>query len=306
MKILLTGASGLIGRELLKQAVIEKHEVVGLSRNSVKANKLLRKYYGPQVQAKAEWISSLDKLSDLNDFDAVVNLAGEPIVNKRWSAEQKKVIENSRWLITKRLADLIKNSSNPPEVFISGSAVGIYGRQDGRPVTEEFTGYHDEFSHRLCQKWENLALSAQDVTRVCTLRTGIVLSNKGGALQKMLPPFKLALGGPIGDGSHYMPWIHIEDMARGIMHLLNNKESKGPYNFTAPHPVNNKEFSRILGKAIHRPALLPMPKGVLKVILGEMSDLLTTGQNVIPEKLLSEEFEFMYPDLLPALQDLNL
>ena len=306
MKILLTGASGLIGREFIKQAVIEKHDVIGVSRNITNARKLLGKYYGPQVTAKSEWLSSIDDLKHLNDFDAVVNLTGEPIVNKRWSTEQKQIIENSRWLITKRLADLIKASDQPPKAFISGSAIGYYGRQDATPVDESFTDIHDEFSHQLCKKWEDLALSASEFTRVCLLRTGIVVSNKGGALSKMLLPFKLCLGGPIGDGAHYMPWIHLEDMARGISHLLQNSASEGAYNLTAPNPVSNKEFSQTLASVISRPALLPMPKTALKILMGEMSDLLTTGQNVIPGKLLNENFKFMFPELKAALQDLNL
>lgn len=306
MKILLTGASGLIGREFIKQAVIEKHEVIGVSRNITKAKKQLRKYYGPQVTAKSEWISSVDDLKNLDAYDAVVNLAGEPIVNKRWSLEQKQIIQNSRWLITKRLADLIKASDNPPKVFVSGSAIGYYGRQDDRPVDESFTDVNDEFSHQLCKKWEDIALSASDVTRICLLRTGIVVSQKGGALAKMLPPFKLCLGGPIGDGSHFMPWIHLEDMVRGITHLIDNEDSRGAYNFTAPNPVTNKVFSKTLASVISRPALFPMPPAVLKILMGEMSDLLTTGQNVIPKKLLDEGFKFMYPELKAAIEDLNL
>lgn len=306
MKILLTGASGLIGRELIKQAVIEKHEVIGVSRDIPKAKKLLRKYYGPQVTAKSEWLPSLDKLANLDEFDAVVNLAGEPIVNKRWSEQQKQVIENSRWLITKRIADLIKAGQNPPKVFVSGSAIGYYGRQGDTAIDESFTQIHDEFSHQLCKKWEELASSAMGASRVCLLRTGIVVSNKGGALQKMLPPFKLCLGGPIGDGSHYMPWIHIEDMARGIMFLINNEHCQGAFNFTAPHPVTNKEFSQTLASVIHRPAIFPMPVFVLQTLMGEMSDLLTTGQNVVPKKLLDEGYQFMFSKLKPALEDLNL
>lgn len=306
MKILLTGASGLIGREIIKHAVIEKHEVIGVSRDVNKAKKLLRKFYGPQVAAKAEWINSLDALKNLDGFDVVINLAGEPIVNKRWSKEQKRTLENSRWLMTKRLADLIKASNSPPEVFISGSAVGYYGRQDDKPISEDYADVHDEFSHQLCKKWESLALSAATDTRVCLVRTGIVLSNKGGALDKMLPPFKFGLGGPIGDGSHHMPWIHLEDMARGVMYLIHNHQCQGPFNFTAPESVNNKTFSKTLAKVISRPALIPMPKKVLQIMMGEMSDLLTTGQNAVPEKLIKAGFKFMYPKLKTALEDLNL
>ena len=306
MKILLTGGSGLIGREFIKQAIIEKHQVIGVSRNITKAKKQLRAYYGPQVTANSKWLSSLDNLKNLDSYDAVVNLAGEPIVNKRWSLTQKQIIQNSRWLITKRLVDLFKVSNEPPKVFVSGSAIGYYGRQDHRPIDESFTNIHEEFSHQLCKKWEDIALSASNVTRVCLLRTGIVVSNKGGALAKMLPPFKLCLGGPIGDGAHFMPWIHLEDMVRGINHLIKNTDSRGPYNLTAPNPVSNKEFSKTLAAVISRPAFIPMPPVVLKALMGEMSDLLTTGQNVIPKKLLDEGFSFKFSELTSALQDLKL
>lgn len=306
MKILLTGASGLIGREIIKHAVIEKHEVVGVSRDVSAAKKRLKKYYGPQVAAKAEWTSNLDSFKDLNEFDAVINLAGEPIVNKRWTDEQKRLLENSRWLITKRLADLINASDIPPRVFISGSAVGYYGRQGDAAISEDYERIHDEFSHRLCKKWETLALSASAHSRVCLLRTGIVLSNKGGALDKMLLPFKFGLGGPIGDGSHYMPWIHLEDMARAVLFLIKTAGCQGAFNLTAPIPVTNKEFSKTLAGVISRPAFLPMPEKILQVLMGEMADLLITGQNAIPTKLSEAGFSFMYPQLKDALQDLNL
>lgn len=306
MKILLTGASGLIGREIIKHAIIDKHEVTGLSRDITNAKKQLRKCYGPQINDKVEWLSDLSSLIHLDDFDAVINLAGEPIVEKRWSDAQKLVLQNSRWLITKQLADLINASNTPPKVFISGSAIGYYGRQDDTPIDEDFSDVHDEFSHQLCKRWEDIALSAQPATRVCLLRTGIVLSNKGGALEKMLLPFKMGLGGPIGDGRHYMSWIHIEDMARGVLYMLNNDSCSGPFNFTAPNAVSNKEFSKTLASVLHRPAIFPMPKKVLQIIMGEMSDLLTTGQNVIPAKLQSQGYQFMHPELRSALEDLNL
>lgn len=307
MNILLTGASGLIGKEFIKQAIVNKHEVVGVSRNVAKAQKSLRRFYGPKVAEQVTWLNGLGNLTNLNQFDAVVNLAGEPIVAKRWSLERKSLLENSRWLMTKQLADLITCSEDPPSVFISGSAIGYYGRQGSTPITEDFTQIHDEFSHQLCKKWEHYARYAEsESTRVCYLRTGIVLSNKGGALGKMLLPFKLGLGGPIGDGNHFMPWIHVEDMVRIILFLMENSTCKGPYNCTAPNPVTNTVFSKTLASVLHRPAVVTMPKKVLQILMGEMSDLLTTGQNVIPEKLESEGFNFIFKELPSALEDLNL
>ena len=162
---------------------------------------LLNLHWGSHIH----YLSSLDELENLNDFVAVINLAGEPIVDKRWTEAQKGLIEHSRWDITQRLVDLIKASDTPPKVFISGSAIGYYGRQDDTKISEDFTEPHDEFSHQLCKKWEDIALSAQsEQTRVCILRTGIVLSRHGGALEKMLLPFRLGLGGPVASGKQYL------------------------------------------------------------------------------------------------------
>lgn len=306
MKILVTGGSGLIGRALIKHLLADKWEVTALTRNQSKANKVLQKQLGKQAADKVTWLQDLSTLANFDDYDAVVNLAGEPIVAKRWSPTQKKVIENSRWLITKQIADLINKSEQPPNVFVSGSAIGYYGRQQEQIIDESFEAIFPEFSHKLCAKWEYFANEAADKTRVCLLRTGIVLASNGGALEKMLLPFKLGLGGPIGDGAHYMPWIHIDDMVLGIMHLLSNKDARGAFNFTAPNPTTNKEFSQTLASVLGRPAFLVTPKIALRLLLGEMSDLLTHGQNVVPAKLENTGYRFHYSQLKTALQSLNL
>ncbi|XOV81404.1 MAG: TIGR01777 family oxidoreductase [Aestuariibacter sp.] len=307
MNILLTGASGLIGKALLKNLVADGHHVLAVSRSPEKAQTAIKKQYGNQVLAAVDWCQSIEELQDVDAIDAVINLAGEPIVASRWTDSQKRRIENSRWLITKQLVDLIHKSANPPAVFISGSAIGYYGRQDSQPIDEDYEQVYPEFSHQLCKRWENIAMEASsDVTRVCLLRTGIVLSNKGGALDKMVLPFKLGLGGPIGDGKHFMSWIHIEDMVSGILHLLHSEISKGAYNLTAPNPANNKDFAKALAKALSRPALITTPKFALRLLLGEMADLLIYGQNVLPTKLQQEGFEFRFGQLDAALQDLNL
>lgn len=297
MNILLTGATGLIGKQLVNKLLSSKATITALTRDVKSAKNKL----GDQLN----FISSLDNLDDLNSFDACINLAGEAIADKRWSDEQKSEIENSRWNTTQRITDLIDKSESPPKVFISGSAIGFYGRQGSEPITEEFDRPHQEFSHRLCAKWEDIALNAQsDSTRVCILRTGIVLSNEGGAISKLLVPFKLGLGGPIGNGQHFMPWIHIEDMVDGIMFLLNNPDCSGVFNFTAPNPVNNLQFSKTLAKTLHRPCLFPTPPFMLKLMFGEMADLLIYGQNVVPEKLLNYGYSFHYSELKPALENL--
>jgi uncharacterized protein (TIGR01777 family) len=199
---------------------------------------------------------------------------------------------------------LINAAENPPSIFISGSAVGVYGRQGDTVVDEEFTDFHDEFSRTVCQKWEDIALQAN--TRVCIIRTGVVLSDEGGALAKMMMPFRLGLGGPIGTGKQFMPWIHIEDMINGIQYLLHNQSSKGIYNLTSPNPNTNHFFSLALARRIERPCVFRVPAFVIKALMGESSDLVLYGQKVIPQKLLNEGFTFTFPTLKEALADLDL
>lgn len=296
MHILLTGGTGLIGSALVK-LWLRQHTLVVLTRDPTKA----RQQLGPQVSL----VQSVQQV-DFNQIDAVINLAGEPIVSKRWSASQKQRLCDSRWVITEQLVNGIKAASSPPSVLISGSAIGIYGRQQQQFIDEDYQHYHAEFSSELCLRWEQLALEAQSArTRVCLLRTGIVLANEGGALKKMLPPFKLGLGGRIGNGEQYMSWIHLHDMLRITDFLLQHPTLSGAFNATAPNPVTNAEFSRQLAKVLHRPALLPMPAFVLKFMLGEMADLLLTGQRVIPAKLQHAGFTFNYTELSDALKVLQ-
>jgi uncharacterized protein (TIGR01777 family) len=296
MHILLTGGTGLIGIALVKHW-LNQHKLVVLTRDPARAQQKL----GPEVSA----VQSLQQV-DFNQIDAVINLAGEPIVGKRWSHAQKRRLCESRWTITEQLVDAIKAASSPPSVLISGSAIGIYGRQQQQFIDEDYQPFHAEFSSELCLRWEQLALEAQsEHTRVCLLRTGIVLANEGGALKKMLPPFKLGLGGRIGTGEQYMSWVHLQDMLRLTDFLLQHPTLTGAFNATAPNPVTNAEFSQRLASVLHRPALLPMPAIVLKLMLGEMADLLLTGQRVIPAKLQHAGFTFNYtqlPDALEALQ----
>ena len=277
----------------------EYAHVVVSTRNVASAEMILTHH--------VQYVSQLDSFDNLDQFDAVVNLAGEPIVQKRWSKKQKAVIESSRWDTTSKLVELIKAGESPPSVFISGSAIGYYGRQGDTDIDESFDKPNNEFSHQLCKKWEDIALqAASDETRVCILRTGIVLSSKGGALEKMLPVFRLGLGGPIGDGEQYMSWIHIDDMLNAIMHLLIHPECEGIYNLTSPNPVTNKAFSETLAKHIQRPCFMKTPAFVMKAMMGEMSELLVYGQKVIPQRLIDSGFQFAYPGLKDALNHLNL
>jgi uncharacterized protein (TIGR01777 family) len=208
---------------------------------------------------------------------------------------------NSRWDVTRQLVSLIKASKTPPKVFISGSAVGIYGNQKQNIVEETTQATKIGFPHHVCQEWEQIAASVDNICRVCLIRTGIVLGQNGGALQKMLLPYKLGLGGPLGDGKQFMPWIHMQDMVRGIQFLLENKHSSGIFNLVAPHPVTNKEFSQTLAKALSRPHFLFTPKFIMKIVMGESSCLLFDSVRAKPARLTQQGFKFNYSRLQSAL-----
>ncbi|RTR34186.1 TIGR01777 family oxidoreductase [Shewanella atlantica] len=303
MNILITGASGFIGHQLVR-ALESKHQLSLLSRHPARAREKL----GSQHQ----YLASLDSLSSLDEFDAVINLAGEPIAGKRWSIEQKQLICDSRWNITARLSELIARSQTPPWAFISASAIGRYGQQGPIPIDESY--FDDsksslsndiEFTQTVCRKWESSALSAQsDNTRVCIVAIGLVLGLSGGALPKMLPAFKLGLGGPIASGEQGMSWIHQQDLISLFVYLLEHGECRGVYNATSPNPVSNKDFSTSLGSALSRPAIIPMPSFVLNLVLGEMAELLTQGQYVIPKRALDDGFSFKYSKLDDAFSEI--
>ncbi|WNC66931.1 TIGR01777 family oxidoreductase [Thalassotalea nanhaiensis] len=298
MKILMTGGTGLIGSAFITK-YHHKYKFVVLTRDPNKSANLF------PTSPNINFIANLTDQIAIEQFDAVINLAGEPIADNRWTLKRKRAICQSRWKLTNKLSQLINEAENPPKVFISGSAVGYYGRQGNTEINENYKDINEEFSHKICKVWENKALLASGRSRVCLLRTGIVLSSSGGALSKMLPAFKLCLGGKISTGHQYMSWIHIEDMVDGIEFLLNNQNCQGPFNLTAPKPVTNLEFTKALAKSLHRPSFATVPAIALKLLLGEMSDLLLYGQNVLPERLLSEKFKFSYPNINIAFADLH-
>ncbi|MED6322495.1 MAG: TIGR01777 family oxidoreductase [Pseudomonadota bacterium] len=295
MNILLTGGTGLIGSEFIRQYSPE-HEFTVISRDAEKAKSKL----GDNVKI----VENVSSLENFESFDAVINLAGEPIADKRWTDTQKKIICNSRWDITSELVSKINSCDAPPPVFLSGSAIGYYGNQGDKLVTEE-TPPHNEFTHELCAKWETIAQSVdQAKTRVVTLRTGVVFTEKGGALGKMALPFKLGAGGTLGSGSQYLAWIHLQDMVRAISFLLENSACSGAFNLTAPEPVTNKMFSKALAKSLNRPCLFNVPGFVMKVAMGESSTMILEGQRVIPQKLTTAGFSFEFPSIDEALREI--
>ncbi|WES66941.1 TIGR01777 family oxidoreductase [Superficieibacter sp. HKU1] len=295
MNILITGGTGLVGRHLIPRLLELKHQVTVVTRNPEKA----RHTFSDRV---TYW-KGLAGQTHLNEIDAVINLAGEPIADKRWTEAQKQRLCNSRWNMTQQLVDLINASDTPPAVFISGSAIGYYGDL-GEVVVNEEEPPHNEFTHKLCARWEQIACGAQsDKTRICLLRTGAVLARHGGMLAKLLPIFRLGVGGPIGDGRQYLAWIHIDDMVNAILWLLDN-DLRGPFNMVSPYPVRNEQFAHALGHALHRPAILRAPAPIVRLMMGESSVLVLGGQRALPKRLEAAGFAFRWHDLEEALQDL--
>ncbi|NMT64868.1 TIGR01777 family oxidoreductase [Marinobacter orientalis] len=294
-RILVTGGTGFIGQSLCQKLIAEGHILTVLSRQPA-----------PDVQSvcgRVEAVNDLEKLRDHEGFHAVINLAGEGIADKRWSESRKQELRDSRIALTNQLVDVIRSWQTLPPVLVSGSAVGFYGDQGSRRVTED-TPPNDEFTHRLCSDWEQAALRLEpDGVRVCLSRTGVVAGPGGGFLQRMLPPFKLGLGGRLGSGEQYMPWVHRDDVVAALIWMMDNEGARGAYNVVSPNPVTNRQFTKCLAGVLGRPAIFPVPAPVLKVALGEMSRLLLTGQMAIPERLEAEGFEFRFPDLSPALAD---
>jgi uncharacterized protein (TIGR01777 family) len=297
MHILLTGGTGLIGRQLCRLWLSQGHRLTVWSRRPENVARTC----GTQVRGVA-------RLEDLGQepVDAVINLAGAPIADRPWTHKRKALLWSSRITLTETLLAWLESREQKPQVLISGSAVGWYGDGGERELTEESPPVIDDFASQLCIAWEETAQRAQALgIRVVLVRTGLVLSAQGGFLSRLLLPFKLGLGGPIGNGRQWMPWIHINDQIALIDFLLNQNDTVGPYNACAPKPVRNREFAKTLGSVLHRPAFMPMPAFALKVGLGELSLLLLGGQRAMPERLLQAGFIFQFTDLRAALDDLS-
>lgn len=292
MHILLTGGSGFIGTALSK-ALVERGDQVTLLKH--------------KRSSKVENVVEVNHLDSVDlPVDAVINLAGLPIADRPWTHSRKLALRASREGITGQLVRWIAQQEHSPSVLISGSAIGFYGatRSDGE-MTEQSSPVVSDFSHQLCESWESIAQQAANSgVRVCTLRTGIVLG-KGGALKKMLPAFKLGLGGRIVDGKQIMPWIHLDDEVAAILYLLDHPEAEGPFNLTSPNPVTNEAFTRALGQALHRPTWFPMPSLLPKLMLGkEGASLLTEGLSVVPDKLTRLGYRFKFTHINDALNNL--
>ncbi|MBI1785746.1 TIGR01777 family protein [Candidatus Sumerlaeota bacterium] len=294
MNILITGSTGLVGSALVPALAAKGHHVQRLVRS---------KTHTPGGKAHWHPESGAIDISALEDLDAVVHLAGENIAGRRWSAAQKQRILDSRVKGTHLLCEALAKLQHKPKVLVCAAAIGYYGERGSEILTEksaEGTGFLAE----VCRRWETAADPARRAgIRVVHLRFGVILSAQGGALAKMLPPFRLGLGGRIGSGAQYMSWIALDDAIGAIQHALANDTIEGPVNAVAPHPVTNLEFTKALGRALHRPVIFPMPAFAARLAFGEMADeILLMSQRVLPEKLLGSDFEFQFPAIAAAFE----
>lgn len=290
MRVLVTGGTGFIGKALCPRLEAVGHEVFVLTRQS--------STMVPKGVTRA--VTRLDEL-DAGVFGGVVNLAGAPIGEGRWTPARRRLLLESRTEATSRVVEWLARSPSRPAVLVSASAVGYYGEQGDTPISED-TQPTPGFTHDLCAAWEREAEKAASLgIRVCRMRIGVVLDKDGGALAQMLPAFRMGAGGRLGSGRHWFPWIHREDMASICEWLLANEQAHGAYNCSAPNPVTNAEFTRALGHALGRPTVLPMPAAALRLLFGEMSELLLASDRMLPKRLLEAGFRFRYPKLDVAL-----
>lgn len=300
MRVLVTGASGFLGSHVCDALLARGDEVVGLTRDPERARDV-----NPIVNWRA-WNATAERppADALDGVDGVVNLIGEPI-DQRWTDEAKKRIRDTRERATKNLVDALSGADPRPRTLVSQSAVGYYGDR-GDAIVDESTPPGTTFDAGLCVAWEAAAHHAEDIgMRVAIVRTGLVLDPDAGLLKQLLVPFKLGLGGPLAGGRQYMPWIHVTDEVRLLLWALDGEDRTGTYNATAPNPVTNAELTRALGSVLRRPAVMPVPKLMLKARFGgELGEVLAGGQRVIPRRALDAGFEFAHPELEPALRNL--
>lgn len=301
MRIFVTGGTGLVGTRLIRALRARGDDVTLLTRRSGVSTEPGVKVVVGDPSVAGPWRDAIA------ECDAVVNLVGEGIFNRRWSTAFKETMRRSRVDATRNVADAMqatpRRADGSPKVLVSASAIGIYGPHGDETLVESNDHAHD-FLAKLCVDWELATCPAIDAgVRVVCLRVGVVLDPGGGALSKMLTPFKMFVGGPVGSGRQYMSWIHHADLVGMILFALDDPRIEGPLNGVAPQPATNREFSTELGKALGRPSFLPTPAFALRLALGEVANVVTQGQRVMPQKALDNGFRFRYPDLAPALAD---
>lgn len=303
MKVAITGATGLVGSRLVEKLKAENHQILVLTRNADKAKKVFPNSAFPTVEIvqynpkeSGEWQKVI------SGCDAVINLAGAPIA-ERWSPQYKQEILSSRQIVTQKIVEAIKQAVNKPQVLVSGSAIGYYGTSETATFDETSSAGND-FLAEVCQKWEAEANKVKEAgVRLVIPRIGIVLAN-GGALGKMLGPFQMFAGGPIGSGRQWFSWIHRDDLVNLIIEAIKRPEMEGVFNATAPNPVKMSQFCQTLGDVMKRPSWLPVPDFVLELLLGDGAKVVLEGQQVLPKHTQAVGFQYKYPQLKSALQEI--
>jgi len=299
MKVLVTGATGLIGRRLCHSLTGDVNTVVAVSRSPERARNL-----AAAETLKWDPMTGPPPPDALSGVDAVVHLAGEPVADRAWSQEQKRRVKDSRVVSTRNIVDAIRAAEVKPKVLVNASAVGYYGDRGDEKLYED-SPPGKGFLSEVCQAWEREATSVSELgVRLVLVRIGVVLSPQGGALAKMLTPFKLGVGGPLASGKQWFPWIHIDDIVGILRHSISTETLAEPINGAAPEEVTNAEFTRQLSRVLGRPAFLPTPEFALKLIFGERAEVLLASNRVVPRVAQQSGYKFKFPDLTPALKDL--
>jgi len=296
MKIFITGGLGFVGRHLSNYLLNGGHQVLAagtrLAPNPIDHKNF--RYISADTTQKGPW------QEELKDIDAAVNLAGRTIF-KRWTKRYRKLIYDSRILTTRNLVESLPEKKEV--VLCSTSAVGYYGNRADDILTEEQPP-KDDFLSRISRDWELEAFRAEEKgIRVAVARFGVVIGKKGGAMGKMIPAFRFFLGGPLGNGSQWFPWIHMDDLVSAIMFIVDHNDAKGPFNFCSPNPVRNKDLAKTLGHVLKRPAFMPAPAFMIRLVMGELGSLVLHSQRAVPDKLLKHGFRFQYPDIRDAVED---
>ncbi len=299
MKIVISGGTGFIGAYVLRHLSKGPHEIVLFTRSGNRTETIEAatvRYVHWNAYAAGVWMNEID------GTDVVINLVGKNVVEERWNERAKQEMYDSRIIPTKLIVDAIGSAPSKPSLLISASAVGFYGDRESETITEESSGGNDFLAY-VVREWEGAAYRAEQYgVRVATPRTGLVLAKNGGMIAKMMLPFQLFLGGPIGNGRQYLPWIHIDDVVRGMLFAIENNDFRGVYNLVAPYPVTMEEFARTFGNVLHRPSWLPVPSFVLKAMFGEGGKVILSGQRTLPKKLLTAGFVFSHVELKSALE----
>lgn len=295
MKILISGATGLVGTALAPALAAKGHEVFKLVRKAPTS--------AGEIRWDPESAVSDSELSRFTGFDAVIHLAGDNVASENWNDEKKRRIRESRTIGTKNLVDALRKCGNPPKVFVSASAVGFYGNRGDEILTEE-SDSGEGFLPEVSRDWESEIRKAGDFgARVVMLRIGIILAKEGGALEKMLTPFKFGVGGVVGSGKQYMSWVTLDDVVKAFVYAIESEDLRGPVNLTAPEPVTNEEFTKALGEVLNRPTIIPVPEIAIKLLYGEMGEALVLGGNrVLPKRLEAAGFKFEDTDLRKSLR----